>query len=53
MLQLLETKVMKKEAKQILKYEDLIIQTQRMWNVKAKVTPVIKGVSGTISITLR
>ena len=29
----------KKEAETILEYKDFI--TQRMWNVKAKVTPVI------------
>ena len=40
--------VIKKEV-EILKYEDLIIEIQRMWNVKAKVIQVITGATGTIS----
>jgi len=28
--------VIKKEAKNILKYKDLIVQIQRMWNIKDK-----------------
>jgi hypothetical protein len=40
--------VIKKEAEKILKYKDLIIEIQRMWNVKAKVIMVILGVTGTI-----
>jgi hypothetical protein len=45
--------VTKKEAEKILKYKDLIIEIQRMWNVKAKVTPVIIGATGTISKSFR
>ena len=37
------------EAKKILKYEDLTIEIQRMWNVKTKVISVIIGATGTIS----
>jgi hypothetical protein len=40
--------VIKKEAENILKYNDLIIEIQHMWNIKAKVTPVIIGATGTI-----
>jgi hypothetical protein len=45
--------VIKKEAEKILKHKDLKIQTQRMWNVKTKVIPVITGATGTISKSFR
>jgi hypothetical protein len=45
--------VIKKEAKNILKYKDLTIEIQRMWNVKTKVIPVIIGATGTVSKSLR
>jgi len=35
--------VIKKEAEKILKYKDLIIKVQRMWNAKTIVTQVIIG----------
>jgi hypothetical protein len=37
----------------ILKYEDLIIEIRRMWNVKTQVMPVIIGAIGTISKSFR
>ena len=40
--------VIKEEAQKILKYKDFITEIQRMWNVKAKVIPVITGATGTI-----
>jgi hypothetical protein len=40
----------KKEAEKILKYEDLTIEIQLIWNVRARVIPVIIGATGTISI---
>jgi hypothetical protein len=43
----------KNEAKKILKYKDLTIEIQRMWNVKTKVIPVIIGATGTISKSFR
>ena len=45
--------VIKKEAEKILKYKDLTIEIQRMWNVKTKVIPVIIGATGTISESFR
>jgi len=45
--------VFKKEAEKILKYKDLTIEIQRMWNVKKKVIPVITGATGTISKSFR
>jgi len=43
----------KKEAEKILKYKDLTIEIQRMWNVKTKTIPVIMGKTGTISKSFR
>jgi hypothetical protein len=45
--------VIKREAEKILKYKDLTIEIQGMWNVKTKVIPVIIGTTGTISKSFR
>ena len=45
--------VIKKEAEKILKYKDLTIEIQRMWNVKPKVIPVTIGATGIISKSFR
>jgi hypothetical protein len=45
--------VIKKEAEKMLKYKDLIIEIQCMWNVKAKVILVITGETRTISKSFR
>jgi len=42
-----------KEAEKILKYKDLTIEIQRMWNVKTRVIPVIIEATGTISRSFR
>ena len=42
--------VIKNEAEKILKYKDLTIEIQRMWNVKTKMIPVIIGATGTVSL---
>jgi hypothetical protein len=45
--------VIKKEAEKILKYRDLTIEIQRMWNVKTKVISVIIGATGAILKSFR
>jgi hypothetical protein len=45
--------VIKKEAAKVLKYKDLTIEIQRMWNVKTRVIPVVIGATGTISKSFR
>jgi hypothetical protein len=45
--------VIKKEAEKILKYKDLTIKIQCMWNVKTTVVPVIIVATGIISKLFR
>jgi hypothetical protein len=45
--------VIKNEAEKFLKYKDLTIEMQRMWNVKTKVIPIIIGATRTISKSFR
>ena len=43
-----DSNVIRKEAEQMLKYEDRTVEIERMWNVKTTVIPVISGATGTI-----
>jgi hypothetical protein len=44
--------VIKREAERVLKYKDLIIEIQSMWDVEAEVIAVIiAGANKTISVT--
>jgi putative methionine-R-sulfoxide reductase with GAF domain len=45
--------VIKKEDQKILKYKDLTIEIQSMWNVKTNVIPIIIRTTGTISESFR
>ena len=45
--------MIKEAAEKILKYKDLTIEIQRMWNVKTKMIPVRTGATGTISKSFR
>ena len=48
-----DSNLIKREFKRILKYKDLIIEFQCIWNVKAKLMPEIIGATGTMSKSLR
>jgi hypothetical protein len=41
--------MIQKEAEKILKYKNLPIEIESMWNVTTRVIPVIIGATGTIS----
>jgi hypothetical protein len=43
----------KKEAEKILKYKDITIEIQCMWNVKTRAISVVIGATGTISKSLK
>ena len=40
--------VVQKEAEKKLKYKSLCIETQRMWNLKCTIIPVIIGATGSL-----
>ena len=45
--------VIKKRADRILKYKDLTVDIQCMWNIKTKVIPLIIRATGTIPKSFR
>lgn len=44
-----DTNIKSKELEKITKYQDLRLEVQRMWNVKAQVVPVVIGALGATS----
>jgi disulfide bond formation protein DsbB len=48
-----EINVIQKEAENVLKYEELTIEIERMWTVTTMTIPVIIGATGTISKSFR
>jgi hypothetical protein len=49
----LDKNIIQKEAEKKLKYKNLSIEIQRMWNVKCFVIPVIIGATGIVSKSLQ
>jgi len=45
--------VVQKEAEKKLKYKNLCIEIQRMWNLKCTIVPVIIGATGIVTRNLR
>ena len=45
--------VAQKEAEKKLKYKSLCIETQRMWNLKCTIIPVITGATGIATSSLQ
>jgi hypothetical protein len=45
--------VIQKEGEKVLKYKNLTIEVQRMWNVKTRMIPVMIGATRTVSKSFR
>jgi hypothetical protein len=45
--------VVQKETENKLKYKSLVIEVQRMWNLKCTIMPVITGATGIVTKSLR
>jgi hypothetical protein len=45
--------MIKKGAEKSVKCKNFVIEIRRMWNVKAKMIPILIGATGTISESLR
>ena len=46
---LFDFNVARKEVRKINKYQDLLIEIQRLWNVRADVIPIVIGTLGALS----
>ena len=44
--------IIEKEQEKILKYQDLRIELQKLWNIKFKVVPVVVGLLGSYTTNL-
>jgi len=48
-----DSNVMHKEIEKVEKYQDLLLEIQRLWNVKVEVIPIILGALGALSPSLK
>ena len=48
----LDKNIRGKESEKIQKYQDLKLELQKLWNVKAEVIPVVIGALGAVSTSL-
>ena len=44
-----DSNMTQKEAEKVEKYQDLLLEIQRMWHVKAEIIPVVIGTLGAVS----